>query len=792
MHLRKLTVIAFTIGLVLTVGCSESKFVPYQPKYMVIPAAKLAPRIPDGQKACKNWGSGDEPGKRRGDHCASCDDGKDEWTGAYCRALDKTDGWAPSQEWFVPSYAALEPHQKQLIADTALEYGLNLDLIKNYGKLIFEEFGGTAGYFRNADTTPREGLENLEKHAREMLKRIDSEHERFLNEKGKVEDDKNLSLPRMVSTTTPVGVSIAVLNPKEDAKADGSAVPLIAIGTPPKDSSTDASKPATVPGLQVMINKVDAAKASDQSNAKEKNLLVPVKDFTSEQTVTITPCSVLNSAGILDRIEYVSTFMYIHPYQKPANTAIDLDREFWRHFFSAQTTRIEGRGKDSLDPQFRDTIRMDLNRAFKSMRTKVSNVETTLVVKDMSLGAVTRGTSDTINAGVSGSVPGKVATLNPSLNYSSGLISSTVTNTTFEADQRSAYFSPDTNFLRITQRGMTNVNIGGRYNETMQLHVPVARQTLKVIEVKERPKPDKQEPNDQSQARPQAGQSMKEDQKRDRQQPKSINPSAKKSKRCGRQVTQKPNDRNPVPAEHKTEPTKPSQPNPVPPGNSQDSSTKPAKDEGTKYEFSLRSLAQPLYPRVDALVVSVAVVRHPTKLRPTNHENFTLPLVDVAETEFIVGLPRPSMVTLWKWERSLDLVMAKEVFKKTEPKDNEKIYFDSEASGMYEPAPFVLTGCNDTLAAAFKGKIYQKIPPEAAPTGADRNKKLADAPDKALFDIEVSRQEGECPPAGPRTGKCYYIRVTDRATDAKIRLGLLRKDPEGKSVLAPFDSAVFK
>ena len=231
------------------------------------------------------------------------------------------------------------------------------------------------------------------------------------------------------------------------------------------------------------------------------------------------------------------------------------------------------------------------------MRTYVSNMATTMVPKDATFSTVTRGTTDNFSEAF-GHRPGGGRDSQPQHKLFIRRDLLVRYEPSVQAIQRSAYISPNSNFLRITQRGMANVNIGGRYNEKVQLHIPTATQNLVVVQLTKNEPPEKEGP---------------------KPQPKDD----KKTKKLG---------------------------------------------------FSISSVEQPLYHRVDAVVVSVAVVRHPTELRPTKRENFGLHLLDVADTEFIVGLPRPSKLNLWRWDRLLTCVMARELLPETAKKDNEQIY----------------------------------------------------------------------------------------------------------------------
>jgi len=172
-------------------------------------------------------------------------------------------------------------------------------------------------------------------------------------------------------------------------------------------------------------------------------------------------------------------------------------------------------------------------------------------------------------------------------------------------------------------------------------------------------------------------------------------------------------------------------------------------------------------------------VRHPTKLRPTKEDNFGLPHLDSADTDFIVGIARPSRVTLWTWERALDLVVADELVPNFPIDKNEQIYFDSYSEGIYDANPLILTGFGDTLASALRAKISQAI-------SGENDKRTAD---KKLFSkVNVNSKLVESPEKNS-----YYLIIENEATGTTIRLGLLdrQSSPENPR-LKPFNADFFK
>jgi hypothetical protein len=263
--------------------------------------------------------------------------------------------------------------------------------------------------------------------------------------------------------------------------------------------------------------------------------------------------------------------------------------------------------------------------------------------------------------------------------------SSTTMQILKQLDQRSAYVSSDGTFVRITQRGMSSVNLNGRFNEQVQLYIPRASEPFYVIE--------------------------------------------------------------------------------------------PTTTNTTKFGIQLKTITEPLYSRVDAVVTSVVVVRHPTKLRRTNWETFGLLQEDAADEDFIVGLARPAKVRLWDWARNVNIIYTSDLdFTATKTTNNVQIYFDSPTNGLYEAERLELASFADPQTLAFLGKITRAIR-----TGFDTNclQTLKDSK-HSLCDLIICKE-------GPETN--CFISVTDTNTGITIRLGQKNnssKELDGFSSLEKF------
>lgn len=549
------------------------------------------------------------------------------WMKRFCGELKDMDAWAPPPGWFTNS-ATLSSNISNVLASTgypaSLTNGVTTNDVRAASGYFFlsesaDEPGLTNFVSTNASVTnfisaagvpappsgdklPLSGKLNLLRLAADMLLRIDDEHQTLLvNHLCPGKYSERGPSPRMVSRVYPVGVSLAVVNPPETQKS----------------SEQTNSQPL------VTINNYPGGKPPAQDNVKTNsqneptNSAAPEVDFDPVQNVTLSLSTVLNSADVLDRIEYVSTFIYVYPYPQQPNADVSIDDEFWKWFSLYQLPRpAETRT---------NAVVADLGRSYDSMRVRFRNITTTVLTKDLNLGSVTRGIENSLSATVGATIPVAPAAVSPSVSASSKDTSSTTMQILKQLDQRSAYVSSDGTFVRITQRGMSSVNLNGRFNEQVQLYIPRAREPFYVIE--------------------------------------------------------------------------------------------PTTTNTTKFGIQLKTITEPLYSRVDAVVVSVVVVRHPTELRRTDWETFGLSQEDAADEDFIVGLARPAKVQLWNWPRNVNIIYTSDLdFTATKTTNNVQIYFDSPATGLYEAERLELASFADPQTLAFLGKITRAIR-----TGFDTN-----------------------------------------------------------------------
>ena len=634
-----------------------------------------------------------------------------EWMEQFAGELKGMNGWAPDHSWFNSDSPVLKTQIERVI-----QHEHYPPEPPEYASTIRPELSKAAEYFFLSSSKDERGLTNfiqtdkctefmtaagasdlpsddkakalpgklnLIRLAADMLLRIDDEHQTLLVQRIGKYNERDVRCfsgsPRMLSRIYPVGVSLSVVTPPEDRKSSAktNAQSLVTINNYVGGTS---APPTTVKN-----------KSPDKTPAGAK----PLADFSPNQNVILSLSTVLNSADVLDRIEYVSTFIYVYPYPQPANGDVSLNDELWKWFFVRQLPRPQEASTD--------TVVADLNSSFDHLRVRFRNVTTTVVTKDVTLGSVTRTTEDDLGATLGASIPTPVvpaATVNPSVNTTTKVASSTAMQIMRQLDQRSAYVSQDGSFLRITQRGMSSVNLNGRFNEQVQLYIPSALDPLYVIEPVTRWTATKESATTN----------------------KTTKESATTNKTTKKSVT---------------------------------------SNAITNLGFTLQAITEPMYSRVDAVVVSVVVVRHPAKLRRSSQETFGLSLEDAADEDFIVGLARPSKVELWKWQRQLFRVYSADIdFTTTK---NEPVYFDCPSLGLYEARPLRLADFDVMQSLTFVGQIANAIR-TGFPTNtvhvADGSKNI-----RGYLEIGV-------------TTNCF-ISVTDPKTKMTIRLGL-KNEPSGE------------
>ena len=282
-----------------------------------------------------------------------------------------------------------------------------------------------------------------------------------------------------------------------------------------------------------------------------------------------------------------------------------------------------------------------------------------------------------------------------------------------ELDHRSTYVSERGDFLRITQRGMQASNLAGRYSELVTLYVPTASRGFPVLVPDDQPaKTDSQPAKIGSQPPTSAGQSQESVFISLCNFLNQVQPSVQPAKADS--LPAKPG---------KQPPTSAAQPHVsifFSLCNNVLQSGRQAKTDSQrpKLKLKVKWLSQPLYSRVDAISMSVFVVRQTTKLANTIHDTFRLD--NPTNAAFIVGLSRPFTFTLWHNERALPQIMTNDI--DSNIKSPGYVYFRmapaaNEPPGM-RPEPLQLANFSLDQMFALCEKIRQSPQYKAGKTPA--------------------------------------------------------------------------
>lgn len=315
-----------------------------------------------------------------------------------------------------------------------------------------------------------------------MLEFIDYEHPKLLVDASHLKSAPSVDryrLPSMVSNDYPVGIGVtrwATPSP-EETKAGGTNIVIIGntVVTPsgPSLVSTPDGKPLAIkPGEAKDDKKEKDGKAQAEPTKAKPSL---PEDFKTRQRVTLSLSTVLNSPSALDRVEYASTYLYLQAFPFPPNGDVVLEKEFWKRFFALNMTR---------DPLVqKDATLNDMLRAIEDMRVRITDIETTVKLRDLDLGSLTRKTSDKLTAEIAATaaVPPTLTGITPKLSYSGGVDTEATMKLQQQLDQRSTYVDPYGHFLRIIQRGMQSVNLAGRFVENLTLRIPAAQDQIPVL-----------------------------------------------------------------------------------------------------------------------------------------------------------------------------------------------------------------------------------------------------------------------------------------------------------------------
>lgn len=411
------------------------------PKYTVFPDFAIAPRVQGNDVDWK------DPAVR---------ERMAEWKRAYSQAVDDYPVWGvdPSR---------LESELKDVFNENGEIQGLSQAWKDGAQRDILDKakslFGGGQDQLPvlAGDDRPRMWLENK---IRGMFKHTDEEHPSILSH-----DPKSLKevpaldafqLREVLSYQDPINVSVTPVWSYSDQAEPQSAPPA-------KQTATLSDS-----GKGSVAISISGPEAQSQPAAATRAPSLP--EFEPDQQITLNVSTVLNSPSVLDRIEYVSTYIYVYPWQSRPNRDLTLEGEFWRNVFQFTT----GRDPSGLEPAMRS--------AALEMRVFIRDTGTTATLATIALGTQQENTTETATAGLGLAAPATAPThLTPNLGYSQALGATSTVTQQQQLDYRATYLDPHGDFLRITQRGMQSANLAGRYKEQLTLHVPASATQYRVL-----------------------------------------------------------------------------------------------------------------------------------------------------------------------------------------------------------------------------------------------------------------------------------------------------------------------
>jgi hypothetical protein len=442
-----------------------------------------------------------------------------------------------------------------------------------------------------------------------LLRRVDDDHDRLLVGKGAIvmneKYDKFLKSARnRTSTVLPASLSLSVVPSLPAPKAEAPGLFLSTQGA----------------GQQAIVEFARAAAGGPRDLETLLKALRPSPpaappDFEPLHSVDLTMSSILNTPDLLPRFDYVTTYLYIHPRPYAPNGNLHLAREFWMKLITFQIFRAKEDRSRSLES--------DIRRVWANMAIRVESVTTTVVPTTVDIANVTRaslqGLKGSATTALSTPTTPAGATVGATIEGTSQLTTQVQEALKKQLDQRSTYLSENRDMLRITQRGMDAVNVGGSMVEKIVLRIPPASTTIQLFTIVER---------------------------------------------C-------PDGKEPCPSK-------------------------------TRSLVPSTSLAQPLYSRVEAIAINLAVVRLPHWVKRSATEKFGLP--DSANAFEVVHVGLPQRVLLWQWPRVLNW-LAVEDLRNGGPRDPTLLRTLIPARGR-DTSPLAIPGADEAFIPKLKGMIY--------------------------------------------------------------------------------------
>jgi hypothetical protein len=203
--------------------------------------------------------------------------------------------------------------------------------------------------------------------------------------------------------------------------------------------------------------------------------------FNPFQTFELTLSSVLNSPDVVNRIDYLTTYLYFYQFPYPSNADVQLEDEYWQRFMAYHYLRHKE--EDSL------SLAGDLDAAWNAMRVEIDKINTTVAYAPLQeIAQVTRAAGQTVEikpqptVNLAGTIQGKVET---PITLTSDVKTTVTEKLMKELDRRSTWIYPNRNMLRITQRGMEAINVAGSFKDEVTLKIPASYQQRYVLDFEE-------------------------------------------------------------------------------------------------------------------------------------------------------------------------------------------------------------------------------------------------------------------------------------------------------------------
>ena len=202
-------------------------------------------------------------------------------------------------------------------------------------------------------------------------------------------------------------------------------------------------------------------KPEDKSVESLLKLLSPPQEpeLLETQRVEFTVSSVLNSASVDDRLNYLSAYLFVPPFPGPPHMRISLEWELLKRFQAIMAGRPNEK-RLKYAPQ-------DFRLILDEMRVRVEFLEKLETeAKSLDLGTLKSTSKLDVEAGATAAESIKIIKIAP------GISSERTENIKPELDKRSVWIDENRSLVRVTQRGRAEANISGTITSVLTLKIP--------------------------------------------------------------------------------------------------------------------------------------------------------------------------------------------------------------------------------------------------------------------------------------------------------------------------------